>query len=317
MIRDMIIGDFVEKRVVGIRDIQTRENKTKCVVYDRSGQMAASIKRGSGEIPSVACISGYVIKGNGLEPLLNITEYQKAERYDPAEIYQGLSKEAEKYCLDTIGKAAHWAASQDASAAKILKRYLTKEELRFLAAVPATASYHGRYGGGALQSIALLVSLSRDIAVEHDRFDNGIYHMEPLCKSILITAALLTGCGLKGYLMPDGRRLVEGVERGYMSMCQSRIEELGGDVPREYVSRLINILTCCVSSRTGIRATSREGIVLRYAYRMMSEMDRVDHYLSKNPLEEGKLHAYCGEIGRFIVEMDEEVFYGSKGEGDV
>lgn len=314
-IRELEIGDMIEDAVYGIRDIRSVSGRRYCTLYDKTGSADALLPRGSDAagLGETVRVSGLVLKGKDMSIEISVSEIAHASRYDPAEIFDGLSDDAKRHCLKVIAGAKAVVGKEDRQGSQILSGYLTREELEYLSVTPATLCRHGRYNGGALMSIAALAVLCRDIAIEHNRMDAGVYRVEPLCVPIMLTASLISCIGLRDYMeAPERARTVKGIERGYMSLCQTRLEELirAGrlEVSEAYVSRLLNLLSCSVVKRTGLKATSREGTVMRHAYRLLAELDMIDSSITQDGAAEGcrpDRPYQFSSAGRYIVEMPE------------
>ena len=188
---------------------------------------------------------------------------------------------------------------------QLLSITLTEENLDKLASMPATLNYYGVYKGGALAGAALISRMVLDSGIDYVKYFNGL-HQRNIDWSLLLTASLLNTFGVLHYLTPEApfRKTQTGVDRGYSSILQSVLEKIVNvnDIPlkEEELSRLINVIICSVASRTGVKATTKEGILLRHTLALYAELDMLDYGVSEyEPGTEDETYFYNAKLRRY------------------
>lgn len=289
-VKDVYPGRQYKKAVFGLKDFRRLSGGAQigCVLYDKTGSIPASMPAASLEqVPgdgvyqvdfNVTLVDGKMHAG------ISHVEPGKAS---PVEIFGGLGADRVSYYKDLIEKAVNYVCTQDSSGvySTILKAYLTKQRLSELALRPASGSSFGLYAGGALAATASLTVLAKDVAVEHMRCSNGLYQ-EKLDMVLIVTATLLSMCGIFAYVDDAMNKTPVGFHMGYYALCQRAVDriclEQAVPLTDERVSLLLNVLQCMVSSRTGMKNVSREGMLCRNVFFMYREMDQMERALAED-----------------------------------
>lgn len=239
-----------------------------------------------------------------LVPYLYVKSIRKAEKgeYKSSELFNGLSEEKVQEYVGMIKTAIRQVKHPGYKA--LLEALLEDTALKRLSQMPASLDYYGKYRGGALAGAALITQMCKDVGVEYVTHTNQL-HQGNIDWSLLLSGALLCTYGVINYLTPEApfRKTPAGVDRGYTSVLQSMIERKvlvdQISLSEEELSRLLNVICCSISARTNVRATSKEGIILRHCLAMYAEIDMLDQALEETEeKEEG--YTYIPSLKRYV-----------------
>ena len=297
----VIIGDRLNG-IYCLKSLSPRAGKDgsySAVFSDKSGELSASISaerfsKGLSElVGGPVHIDAVVIDGEDMKPELvikTITPAQKDE-YKPSDIFEGLSNEKIADYVAAIHKNEKWIKTD--SYRQLCEAALSDITLERLSKMPATLSRHGRYQGGALAAAATVSSMAIHVGTQYITMNNGLYP-SPIDWSLVITSSLLHSYGVLEYITPEPpyRKTVAGLNRGYMSTLQHSIEAVSCNVSDVDMSRLINTLACSVVSKTAVRSTSKEGMLLRHVLALYSDMDLLDGGVAGHEAEDGETYYY-------------------------
>ncbi len=247
-------------------------------------------------------ISAVVKPGKDRKPELVIKEICKAKsgEYKSSDLFDGLSAEkiAEyKAILNGLKKFIKHPGYK-----ALIEICLTDETLDRLAVMPASLAYYGKYKGGALAGAALISMMAKSTGVEYVKHHNAL-HQTNLNWDLILTASMLNTYGVVDYFTQEEpfRKTSVGVERGYFSVLQSKLERLvitnALPISDEELSKLFNVLAASMQRRTEIKATSKEGIILRHCVAMYSELDMLDYGVEQDKTED------ADEVGYFYNTM--------------
>lgn len=252
-----------------------------------------------------------VYVGNDNAPLVKVKSMQSAPSgsYKPSDLFDGLSPQKIAEYKKTIRELTARIPSKAMKA--LVGVVLSEETLNRLSIMPASIAYQGRYLGGALAETAASASIVTKAAVAYTTQSNGLYDYK-FDWSVLCTAALLHMCAIpEFYTAEQPFRMTErGVQRGYMSLLQDKIEtavrEGGIALSDEQVSKLLNVLSASVPRKTGIRATCPEGKAFRLLLQFYEEMDQAAAALAEYDFKEGESYAYLTQVGYMTARQGEE-----------
>lgn len=313
MIKDFNIGEKISGICLCLKSLTQRNDGNYFAVFsDKSGEICGSIRNElitddiKSLVKGVVCISAVVKPGNERIPTLNIKEILRADKdkYKTSEIFDGLSEEkiAEYKKIIEVAKLN----VKHEGYRKLLDVALDEASLKKLSEMPATLSYYGTYKGGALAGATLITLMCKDSGVEYVTHFNGL-HQGTLNWSLLLTASLLCTYGVLNYITPiePFQKTPIGVDRGYCSILQSMLERLCilHEIPLtdEELSRLLNVLSCAVSKRTSVKATTKEGILLRHCLALYAELDMLDYGVSEHEKEDSEeSYFYAKNLNRYI-----------------
>ena len=298
MIKDLVIGEKISGIFVCLNSLTERGDGMYAAVFsDISGKICGVIRKElvtdviKAAVKGVVCISAIVKPGNERVRVLSVKEITLAEKgsYKSSDIFDGLSEEKVIEYMQIIEMAKNNVKHEGYR--KLLDVALDDLTLKRLAELPATLSYYGTYKGGALAGASLITLMCKDCGLEYVTHFNGLHH-GTLNWSLLLTGALLSTYGAINYITPvePFTKTPIGVDRGYCSILQSMIEKIciTHDIPLTDVelSRLLNVLTCAVAKHTSVKATTKEGILLRHCLSLYAELEKEDseesYFYAKN-----------------------------------
>lgn len=309
-IEKITIGDIIEDGIYRLHSISKVNEGYNLVLTDNSGSINAFIsdirfdKRLNTLKEGVIAINAVCVVGDdGNSPLLKLKSFRKAENseYKSSEIFKGLSEEQNLFYTKIIKENTR--RIPDKSLRNLCEVCLNDETLKVLGSMPATVGWHCTYNGGALVSAAVVSQLAITCALQYTR--NVKLFSTCFNFSLLVSAALLHTIGVIDYLVENPwRKSKTGVDRGYMSVLQSRIENTIRnnqiDIDDEVLARLLNILASSVPLKSGVKATYHEGIVLRHALMLFEELDMLDSEISEHEAEDNEECFYAKKLHRFV-----------------
>jgi len=313
MIKDLIIGTKVRDNCFVLKRMSlVQEDQYMVLLSDKSGEVNGLLPKDLVTDEIKSCVSaavkvtGVVTPGQERKPLLNIKEICRAvsEEYKPSDLFDGLSDEKVTEYISLINEAKGYVTHEGYRA--LLNLALTEETLSRLSVMPATLGYYGKYRGGALAAPAVISVMCKDVGCEYVVHYNAL-HQGNVNWSLLLTASLLITYGVLNFITPvePFTRTQVGVDRGYCSILQSMIEKLvyqnDLSITEEELSRLLNVICCSVASKTGIIATSKEGIILRKVLALYAELDMLDMGCSEHEKEsDDETYYYDNKLHRYI-----------------
>lgn len=313
-INELVIGEKITDLIVILVYLkQPPEGGFFCVLRDKTGEIDAV---GNGILPenlldaaNVAVkITAICIPGENRKPILRLKSICLADRseYQSSDLVQGLSKEKIGEYISLIHKRQKNVRHDGYS--RLLTCCLDDATLQQLANMPATLGFYGRYPGGALAGAACIAEMVTQAGCTYVTQHNGLYPVN-INWSLLLTAALLNTYGVLGYLTPEApyKKTAIGVDRGYTSILQSKLEHIiyVNQLPllEAEVSRLLNVICCAVSQRTSIKATSKEGILLRHMLALYAELDMLDCCIAEQASDENDdEYFYSQFLRRYIAQ---------------
>lgn len=313
MIKDLIIGTKVRENCFVLKRMAlAKDDQYMVVLSDKSGEVDAICNKDlitddiKNCISAAVKITGVVMPGQERKPVLNIKEIAKAssDDYKPSDLFDGLSEEKIEEYISLISEMKGYVKHEGFHA--LLDLALSEETLSRFSVMPATLGYYGKYRGGALAAPAVISVMCKDIGCEYVIHYNAL-HQKNIDWSLLLTASLLVTYGVLNFITPvePFMRTQTGVDRGYCSILQSMIEKIiyTNDLPitEEELSRLLNVICCSVASKTGIIATTKEGIILRKVLALYAELDMLDMGSSEHEKSsEEETFYYDQKLRRYI-----------------
>ena len=285
-VKDITIGDTFQGEVFLLEKLNKEGDEGfLAVLSDKTGKMDALISRERFEERYMSFVGGavkvnaIVLNGTDGKVLVKIRTMEIAGRseYKPSDLFDALSeKKKEEYTAllkDALGRIP------DAGCRALCEAVLTDEVLSLLGEYPASVSYQASFKGGALAQTATVTRMVLQMGLSYQRQTNGLYGCT-LEWSILLSGALLHMVGVLDYFTDQPwRRTPVGIDRGYFSLLQSRIEaaRVKSAVPLNDIkfARLINVLQVS-QYRTVLKASTHEGILLRQAVLCFAELDQLD-----------------------------------------
>jgi hypothetical protein len=312
MINEMIIGEKLDNCFLVMCGILESNEGYTLNLKDKSGEIHGLLRKElfspelKGYVGGVVKLSAVVKPSKGRVPELNIKSIEIADtsEYNPLDLFEGLSKEK----IDEYVTILRICTSQikHPGYKQLAETLLTEENLQKLASVPASLAYYGRYKGGALAGAANITIMARDVGIEYVKHFNGL-NTRTIDWSLILTASVLNTIGVLSYITPiePFKKSPLGVEKGYVGCTQSLIERtvLQNDIPLTEleVARLLNVLTSAVALKTCVKATTKEGIILRHVVALYAELDMLDFGVATHEKEEeDEPYFYSPSLKRYI-----------------
>ena len=276
---------------------------------DRTGEIAAILpdERYNGTMQDLVggavLVNGIVLNGRNMSPYVKIKSIAKAEKgsYQPSEIFDGLDEAHIDGYINVIKTSVSKIFDEELRG--FVEACFSEEVLRELASKPASLAYHARYRGGALACAATVVKMATQAGVQYQKWNCGLYG-STLDWGMLVAAALLSSYGvLTYYTESPWRKSTSGLQRGYMSMLQSSLTKImmqGNKLSDDKFDKLLNILASSVPMKSGVKATSPEGMILRHVLMLYEELDMFDASVAEHEPEEGETYYYDSRLKRTV-----------------
>lgn len=310
-IKDLTIGESLNKEIFSIKNLCEEKNgEKKMVLADNSGAANASVALCNLQCEllegSVVEISGLVL-AEGRDRLLRIKEIAICTDFLPAELFQCLSQTTKDECKaginDLKSKIMHpgYRALVDAC--------LTDAVLDRMAELPATLNLYGKYNGGALVATNAVGHMALTSMVAYSKRGNSLTTTPPSW-SALTTASLLFLYGNIEFFTPQPpyKRTKVGIDMGYASLLQKMIEDaihknniLLSDAD---LAKLLNILKSSVEDKTSVKATSKDGAILRHTISLYSDCDSFDWELATHEDAGENGYFYSTHLNRYVVRQE-------------
>lgn len=314
----LAIGDKISNEVFLMNTCKKSEKGYKITLSNKSGTLENCNCADEFMPPEVVDNIGgaVVIKDavvlDGLNLSLDVKikniENAKTGTYKPSDIFKGISEDTASAMREII--RTNVLRITDENLRNYLRCIVTEEYLDKLSKMPATLAFHGKYRGGALVTTAIVTNMAIQAALQYVKFPNGIYSSF-IDFNTLVASSVLMYIGNCEYITSEEpfRKTLKGLDRGYMSICQSILErkllESGALITEEQISKILNILNVTVSEKTSVRATTVEGAILRHCYKLYSEMDLYDSGMADHEPKEGEDYYYDPKLKRYILSVKE------------
>ncbi len=317
-LKNLVIGDKITDGVYCLKSMRkSNQQQYEVILSDISGELKCELAA-ERFVESMADYIGGAVKTtfiikNGLNttPLGVIKELSLAEEgtFKPSELFEGLTQE--KIAEYTASIKSNIRRIPDAGVRSFVEQCLTDDVLNNLSILPASLGYHAKYRGGALATTACVTNLVIQVGLQYKIGSNGLYSRQP-DYSLLVAASLLQCIGMVDYVTHDMpfKKTGIGMERGYMSMLQRKIEAVqvaSGTINDETLAKILNILAASVPMKTGIKATRREGSILRGCLMLYEELDILDAEIAGHDVEEGEEYFYNAKLRRSISIAEREI----------
>lgn len=281
-IKDIAVGEQLKGACFVLEKLNKEEGRFLAVLSDKTGKIMAEIsperyacfENISEWVSSVVKITGPALIENG-EPIVHIKQAEIAQKgeFKPCEMYDGLSEEKVTLYRRILADALN--RIPDEGCRTLCKQVLTNQLVTALEQYPASLAYAAKYRGGALAQTAMVVRFVMQLGISMQKYENGLYGNK-LEWSVLLAGALLHMAAIPDYFEDQPwRRTAVGIDRGYMSLLQSRIERANrGEKPvsSTMMARILNVLQVA-QPKSVVKASTQEGVLLRQAVQTYTETD--------------------------------------------
>lgn len=312
-IKDLVIGEEVLNEPFSIKTMEgTRGNDTFFNLSDNSGVVLASMSHTLLENVSdikegvVVNVSGVVLN-DGKALMLRIKDISLCTNFVPTEFFQGISVEQRELCKKDIlllkDSLTHPGYKQ------LVEECLTDSALNRMAEIPATLGLYGKYAGGALVATNAIARMVMSSMASYTKRGNSFTTTAPQW-NVLTCASLLFLYGNIEYFTPTPpfRKTTIGVQMGYFSLLQKMIESTiqkhNIALSDDELARLYNILKVSVEDKTSVKATSKDGAILRNIILLYSDCDSFDWDNATHVSEEDESYYYSPKLGRYVVKQE-------------
>ena len=312
-ISKIVIGDKVSDGVYCLKSIDKASDNYNVVLKDKTGELLCELARERFNDNLTALVGGavkttFVVKnGMNTEPLGVIKSIEKAEEgtYKSSDLFDSLSEEKIVFYKNTIKECISYIQREDLKT--LVAKIIDEQMLSQLSKMPATLAYHGVYGGGALAATATITRMVMQTPFQYLKMQNGLYH-PVLDWDVLIASSLLMYCGIPDYYTNTQpfRKTPIGVERGYLSVLQRKVELSNDSVDEMTLARILNILSSSAPFKSGVKATSSEGTILRKCSEMYEELDKLDAGREGYEAEGDETYFYDAKLRRNIMLPERE-----------
>ncbi len=307
---EIVIGQKLTDVVYVLKALSKDSERVNLILSDKTGELISYMPLSRYDA-GYEKMTGGAVKVNGIvevgkdhQPLGKIRSLALADAgdFNVQDLFEGISEEKTAEIISTIGNLIK--RIPDVGCRKLCQCLLTEDTLRQMASYPASLAYHGRYRGGALVSTCAVTQMAIRNALEYTHLKHDMYEQH-INWSILVTSSLLMNVAIMDYLIDNPWRKSQiAIDRGYMSLLQSRIERavIRDDVQisDEALARIFNVLGSSVALKTAVKATCIEGVILRYTLLMYEEMDMLDAEMDRHETKEGEAYFYNRRLSRNI-----------------
>lgn len=312
---ELVLGSTFEDQPFVLQSIgQGNEERTYFTLSDRTGSASSVISTQLLEeyhlrekVGKVFSINAAVLVEMKL-PLIVIRSLRECSKYQPAELFTGLSQERIELYQKTIRDLMQKVKNENYRA--LLETCLCEDNLERLATLPASLNGHGTYVGGCLAATAVVTDMALYDGVRYAKLSNQLYTTAPNW-DLLITAGLLHTYGR--FLFYDEndpfKKSVMGVRMNYFPILQSSLErcilEKELTLTPEEFGNLINVLQVAVSGKTSTRAVTKDGTILRCVIALYQECDIMDSSVANHIPAEGEQFFYDRKSRRYLINENE------------
>ena len=309
-ISDITVGQRFIDSIYVLSSLFKESEQVRISLKDKSGELECYMPLSrydssyEGMVGGAVKVNGIVEIGKNQQMLGKIRSLAIADEgsFNVQDLFDGLSEEKKAEYIAGIRK--YIDTIPEPSCKLLCSTILSDEVLEKMACYPASLAYHGRYRGGALTATYVVTKMVCQSASIYFRTNHGMYDTK-INWSVLITASLLMyAANIDAFIDNPWRKSQVSIDRGYMSLLQSRIERavMENDIPisEERLARILNVLGSSVALKTAVKATCIEGIVLRHSLMMYEEMDMFDAEVSKHEAGEGEMYFFDPRLRRNI-----------------
>jgi len=299
-IKDLVFGEDLKNEIFSLK-----QKKGDCgenyrmVLSDRTGDVlaqtpiASAKKAGLYDMPegTVIEVSG-VLLNEGMDKMLILREdISVCTEYFPREVIGGISSEVAEKCKAEIRELFPMIKHPGYRA--LVEACLTDDTLERMERMPATVNAYGRYNGACLVATNAVSHMVLTSMTAYTKRGNNISTTKPSWYA-LTTASLLFLYGNLEYFspMPPYRRTTQGVMMGYVALLQKMID---GVIRENNImlseidyATLISILKVALEEKTGLRAASKDGAILRHVITLYRDCDCFDWDIANHDAEESE-----------------------------
>lgn len=266
--------------------IDERDGKCYVKIADSTGSLTASIPEVLARQVDIKSISeGSVLKltgvymNDGMMRVLVVSAATLCNDFVPAELFAGITNEEILSCKKGIREIISGITNPGYRA--LCESCLTDEVLDRMAELPATLNLYGKYNGGCLVATNAVSHMVLSSMASYTKRGNSFSTIRPKW-NVMMSASLLFLYGNIEFFTEQApyKRTKIGVSIGYMALLQQMLETKVHQehilLTAEEMAELLNILRVSVETNTSIRATSKEGSVLRHILALYIDSESFD-----------------------------------------
>lgn len=298
-IKDLVIGETCINETFCLRKIYKQQDEIQYFnLTDNSGEIGAYCSVNA--IGATKFAEGMAVIVSGTVKAENGKKILSIESID---LCTDLSKEKILECKKGIRtlmtKISHTGYR------RLLEVCLSDVVLDRMAQLPATLSGYGKYNGATLVATN---TVSHMALTTMTAYSNRCIATIPPAWNALTTASLLFLYGNIKYFdsVPPYHKTKMGVMMGYTAllqgMLQDAIHEHNIEISDDDFATLMNILKVTTEDKTAVRATSREGAVLRHTLSLYMDCDLFDWDVTNHEKSDtNEQYFYSSTLKTYIV----------------
>lgn len=312
-IKDFIFGEKISNEIFSIKEMYGQKGDYyRLLLSDNSGTILTQIPIAIANqtemkdmtIGTVIQTSGVIIN-EGIERLLSLNSGMNiCTEYIPREVFGSISNEVIQKCMEDIKLLI---TKMDHPGYHILaESCLTDEVLKRMSNLPATSSSYGRYNGACLVATNAVSHMVLTSMASYAKRGNHISTTHPAWNA-LTCASLLFLYGNLEYFAPNPpyKRTTIGIKMGYVALLQKMLDNViqNNNIvlsDMDYAN-LISILKIALEPKTSLKATSKDGVILRHIIALYSDCDCFDWDIANHYAEEDEMHYYSQTVRGYIV----------------
>ena len=318
VVNKIAIGDKIEGSCFCLKSLRQSGQDYYAVLSDSTGEIPCLLPKErysdamSSLVGKAVVIDGVALNGKNMTVYIKLRSVEEAPKgsFHPTEVFGGLDdthiQMFRESILDATGRIP------DTSIKALCAAVLNEERLTLLSVLPASLSMHGKYRGGALSATAVVPRICMQTGVQYQKWGTGLYD-SPLDWSVLICAALLHAAAIPKYYTPEPfQKTAIASSVGYLPLLTGVIDETikanGIPVSERAYCLILNAIASAVPMRTGLKAASREGVILRHSLLLYEELDQIDAGIQEHETQEGEEYFFDPSMRRYILTVkDKEV----------
>lgn len=323
LVNGLMFGEEVLEELFSLKERKGEHGENyRVILSDRTGDVLAQTpiafakKAGLYDMPegTVIEVSG-VLLNDGMDRMLVLREnISICTEYFPREVIGGISPEVAAQCKKEIREL--FALIKHPGYRALVEACLTDDVLETMERMPATLKAYGRYNGACLVATNAVSHMVLTSMTAYTKRGNRISTTKPSWYA-LTTASLLFLYGNLEFLtpLPPYKRTTQGVMMGYVALLQKMIDGVIRDndimLSETDYATLISILKVALEEKTGLRAVSKDGSILRHIITLYRDCDCFDWDIANHEVEESEENEegyyYSHDMKAYVVPSSENI----------
>lgn len=312
-IKDLVLGEACEKEPFSFTEVlEQKSDMVFLKIADNSGRCKAMLPYNLAMQAdlfhlvggTVINISGVYIM-DGIERVFKIHDISICTDFLPAELFSGISAEIITSCKEGIRSLQEKISHPGYHA--LVEACLTDAVLDRMAELPATLNSYGKYNGGALVATNAVSHMVLTSMSAYSRRGNAFSTVPPSWNALTTASLLFLYANVEFFTpAPPYKRSKLGVAMGYTSLLQKmivdKVHEKNILLSDDDLASLLNILKVTTEDKTSVRATSKDGSILRHMVSLYKDCDTFDWDIATHERDgENESYYYSPALKSYVV----------------